>query len=92
VRNPFNLDFVLLNCLIKGILTFIDPILLSLLFWTALLPYNWLITDCSCPLVISCELVSELLAMLVLLCLDVVATNNDIATLGGILLNFLCLL
>jgi len=32
MRNPFNLDFVLLNRLIKGILTFINPILLSLLF------------------------------------------------------------
>jgi len=31
IRNPFNLDFVLLNRLIKDILTFIAPILLSLL-------------------------------------------------------------
>jgi len=92
VRNPFNLDFILLNCLIKGILTFIDPILLSLLSWTALLPCNWLMTNYSCPLVIGCELVSELLAMLVSPCPDVVAVDNDVAALGGILLSFPCLL
>jgi len=49
-------------------------------------------TDCSCFFVIGCELISELLAMLVLPCLDVVAANNDVAVLGGILLNFPCLL
>jgi len=30
IRNPFNLDFVPLNYLIKSILAFIDPILLNL--------------------------------------------------------------
>jgi len=34
---------------------------------------------------ISCELASKLLAMLVLACLDIVAADNDIAALGGIL-------
>jgi len=41
---------------------------------------------------ISCELISKLLAILVSPYLDVVAANNNIAVLGGILLNFLCLL
>jgi len=41
---------------------------------------------------ISCESVSKLSAILVSAYLDVVAANNNIATLGGILLNFLCLL
>jgi len=48
-------------------------------------------TDCSCPLVISCELVSKLSAMLVSLYPDIVAADNDITTLGGILLSFPCL-
>jgi len=30
-KNPFNLNFIPLNCLIKGILTFINFILLSLI-------------------------------------------------------------
>jgi len=34
--------------------------------------------------VIGCELISKLLAMLVLPYLDIVAANNDIAALGGI--------
>jgi len=46
----------------------------------------------SCPLVIGCESVSKFLAMLVSPCLDVVAADDDIAALGGILLNFPCLL
>jgi len=49
-------------------------------------------TNYSCPLVISCELISKLLAMLVSPYLDIVATNDNITALGGILLNFLCLL
>jgi len=49
-------------------------------------------TNYSCPLVIGYELVSKLLAMLVSACLDIVAADDDIAALGGILLNFLCLL
>jgi len=92
IRNPFNLDFVLLNRLIKGILTFIDPILLSLLSWTILSLCNWSMTNYNCPLVIGCELIFKLSAILVSLCPDIVATNNNITALGGILLNFLCLL
>jgi len=49
-------------------------------------------TNYSCPLVIGYESVSELSAMLVLPCLDVVAADNDVAALNSILLNFLCLL
>jgi len=40
IRNPFSLNFVLLNYLIKGILTFINFILLSFTSQTALLLYN----------------------------------------------------
>jgi len=40
IKNLFNLNFVLLNRLIKGILTFIDPILLIFTFRAILLPYN----------------------------------------------------
>jgi len=39
-KNLFNLNFIPLNRLIKGILTFINPILLSLSSQTALSPYN----------------------------------------------------
>jgi len=49
-------------------------------------------TNCSCPLVIGCELISKLSAMLVLAHPDIVAADNNIAALGGILLNFPCLL
>jgi len=49
-------------------------------------------TNYSCPLVISCESTSKLLAMLVSPRPDIVAANDDIATLGGILLISLCLL
>jgi len=42
--------------------------------------------------VIGCELVSELLAMLVSPCPDIVAANDDVAALGGILSIFPCLL
>jgi len=49
-------------------------------------------TDCSCPFVIGCELVFKLLAMLVSPCPDVVAADDDVAALGGILSNFPCLL
>jgi len=49
-------------------------------------------TNCSCPLVISYELISKLLTMLVLACPDIITTNNDIAALGSILSIFLCLL
>jgi len=41
---------------------------------------------------ISYELISKLLAMLVLLCPDIVTTNNIITALSNILLNFPCLL
>jgi len=49
-------------------------------------------TDCSCFLVIGYKLVSKLLAILVSLCPDIVAADNNIAALGGILLIFPCLL
>jgi len=39
-KNLFNLDFILLNCLIKNILIFINPIVLILTFKAALLPYS----------------------------------------------------
>jgi len=41
---------------------------------------------------IGCESVSKLLAMLVSPHLDIIATDDDIAALGGILSNFPCLL
>jgi len=49
-------------------------------------------TNYSCPFVIGYELVFKLSAMLVSLCPDIVATDNDITALGSILLNFPCLL
>jgi len=48
-------------------------------------------TNYNYSLVISYKLISKLSAILVLPYLDVVAADNDIATLGGILLNFPCL-
>jgi len=49
-------------------------------------------TNYSYLLVIGCELASKLSAMLVSARLDVVAADNNIAALGGILLIFPCLL
>ena len=49
-------------------------------------------TNYNCPLIISYELVSKLSAMLVLPYPDIIATNDNITTLGGILSNFPCLL
>jgi len=49
-------------------------------------------TNYSYPLVIGYKSVSKLLAILVLPYLDIIATDDDITTLGSILLNFLCLL
>jgi len=49
-------------------------------------------TNCSYPLVIGCESVFKLSAMLVSPYLDIIATNDDVAALGGILLNFSYLL
>jgi len=49
-------------------------------------------TDYNCPLVIGCKSVSKLLAMLVSLCLDIIAADDNITALGGILSNFPCLL
>jgi len=40
IKNPFSLDFILLNHSIKGILIFIVPILFNLLFQTILLLCN----------------------------------------------------
>jgi len=87
-RNLFNLDFIPLNRSIKGILTFINPILLSLLSQTTLSLYNWSITNYNCPLVIGYKSVSKLLAMLVSPYLDIIAANNNITALGSILSNF----
>jgi len=41
---------------------------------------------------IGCKSVSKLLAMLVSPCPDIIAADDNITTLGGILLNFPCLL
>jgi len=49
-------------------------------------------TNYSYPLVIGCKLISKLLAMLVSPYLDIIAADDNIAALGGILLNFPCLL
>jgi len=49
-------------------------------------------TNYSCPLVIGCELASKLLAMLVSPYPDIIATDDDVTALGGILSNFPCLL
>jgi len=49
-------------------------------------------TAYSCPLVISCESASELSAILVSPRPDIIAADDDITALGGILLNFPCLL
>jgi len=49
-------------------------------------------TNYNCPLVISYKSVSKLLAMLVSPYPDIIAADDDITTLGGILLNFPCLL
>jgi len=48
-------------------------------------------TNCNYPLVIGCESVSKLSAILVSPCLDVIAADDNIAALGGILLIFPCL-
>jgi len=40
IKNPFNFNFILLNCLIKNILTFIASITSIFIFKTTLLPYN----------------------------------------------------
>jgi len=49
-------------------------------------------TNYNYPLVIGYKLISKLSAMLVLAYLDIIATDDDIAALGSILLNFPCLL
>jgi len=49
-------------------------------------------TNYSYPFVIGYKLASKLLAMLVLPYLDIIATDDNITALGGILLNFPCLL
>ena len=45
-------------------------------------------TNYSCPLIIGCESVSKLSAILVSPYLDIIAIDNNIAALGNILLNF----
>jgi len=44
IKNSFNFNFILLNCLIKGILTLIVLTTLIFIFKTVLLLYSWLIT------------------------------------------------
>jgi len=53
---------------------------------TALLPYSWSITAYNCPLITTCKSMSKLSAILILPYLDIIATNNNITTLGDILL------
>jgi len=91
IKNPFNFNFVLLNHLIKSILTFINFILFSLILKAASLPYNWLITAYNCPLMTTYKSIFKLLAILVSLCnLEVKMPNSIItSTLGGILFNYL---
>jgi len=49
-------------------------------------------TNYSCPLVIGCKSASKLSAILVSPYPDIIAANDNITALGGILLNFLYLL
>jgi len=49
-------------------------------------------TNCSYPFVIGCESVSKLSAILVSPRPDIVAADDDVAALGGILSIFPCLL
>jgi len=49
-------------------------------------------TNYNYPLVIGCELIFELLAMLVSARPDIIAADDNVAALGSILLSFLCLL
>jgi len=49
-------------------------------------------TNYSCPLIISYKSASELLAMLVSPHPDIIAANDDITALSGILSDFPCLL
>jgi len=92
VRNPFNFNFVPLNRSIKGILAFIIFILFSLLSQTALSPYSWSITIYNYPLIINIKSTSKLSAILVSPFYNIVAANNNTATLGSILLTYSCLL
>jgi len=82
---------MLLNYLIKSILTFIDPILLIFTSKAILLLYNWSIISCSCPLITSCKYASELSAILVSPLNPKVVVPDSIitSTLGSIVSNHL---
>ena len=49
-KNPFYFIFILLNYLIKSILTLIVPITSIFTSKAALLPYNWLTTSYNYPI------------------------------------------
>jgi len=66
--------------------------LLSLLSQTVLSLYNWSKTAYNYPLITTCESASKLSTILVSPYPDIVAADNNCATLSGILLNFPCLL
>jgi len=90
-RNPFNFNFILLNCLIKNILTFIVFILFSFSSQTALSPCSWSMTTYSYPFVIIIKSASELSAMLVSPPHNIIA-DDDTTALGSILSTCSCLL
>jgi len=79
IKNSFNFNLILLNYLIKGILTFINPILFNFTLKATLLPYNWLIT--------TYKLIFKLFAMLVSLYnVEIIIPNSIVtSTLSGIL-------
>jgi len=91
-RNPFNLNFVPLNCSIKNILTFINFILSNFASQTTLSLCSWLITAYNWPLITTYKSVSKLSTILVSSHPDIVATDDDTAALSGIVLNLSCLL
>jgi len=92
IKNPFNFNFILLNYLIKSILTFIIFILLSFISQTTLSPYNWSITTYNCPLMTTYKLIFKLSAMLVSFYLNDITINNNTTALNNIILNLSCLL
>jgi len=86
IKNPFSFNFILLNYLIKSILTFISPTLLILISKAVLLLYSWLTTTYNYatmttynPLLLPSILISPYL--------NIIATNNNTTALGSILLS-----
>jgi len=90
IKNPFNLNFISLNYLIKNILTFIAFISLILASKAALLLYNLLTTLYNYATV---TIYNPLLLPSILISpyLNIIATDNNATALGSILLNLLCL-